>query len=64
MSNLIVAARFMLRRFVKDESGASLIEYSILIGLITVLVIGLITGVGGWVESQWNALTSATVNAT
>jgi len=51
----------MLRRFVKDESGASLIEYSILIGLITVLVIALITGVGGWVQSQWQGLSSATV---
>jgi pilus assembly protein Flp/PilA len=58
MSNLIVAARYALRRFAKDESGASLIEYSILIGLITVLVIALITGVGEWVQDQWSALDS------
>ena len=62
MSNLIVAARSVLRRFVKDESGASLIEYSILIGLITVLVIALISGVGEWVNSQWQTLTDYTVN--
>jgi pilus assembly protein Flp/PilA len=62
MSYLIVAARNALRRFVKDESGASLIEYSILIGLITVLVIALISGVGTWVQDQWSTL-SSTVNA-
>jgi len=47
-----------VRGFAKDESGASLIEYSVLIGLITVAVIGLISGIGDWVISQWSALTS------
>jgi len=47
-----------VRGFAKDESGASLIEYSILIGLITVAVIGLVAGIGDWVVSQWSALTS------
>ena len=47
-----------VRDFRKDEAGASLIEYSILIGLITVAVIGLISGIGDWVVSQWSALTS------
>jgi len=47
-----------VRDFRKDEDGASLIEYSILIGLITVAVIGLISGIGDWVVSQWSALTS------
>lgn len=46
------------RLFAKDESGASLIEYSILIGLITVGVIILIAGVGDWVLSQWTGLDS------
>ena len=54
MSKLIVA----VRKLAKDESGASLIEYSILIGLITVLVITLISGVGTWVASQWSGLSS------
>ena len=54
MSNLVAR----VRGFAKDESGASLIEYSILIGLITVAVIGLISGIGDWVISQWSALSS------
>lgn len=40
----------------KDESGASLLEYSILIGLITAGVVGTISGVGGWVLQKWTTL--------
>lgn len=47
------------RRLSKDDSGASLIEYSILIGLITVAVIAIISGVGEWVTSQWSGLQNA-----
>ena len=46
--------------FKKDEEGASLIEYSLLIGLITVLVIGLVISMGTWVNNQWSNLVSAT----
>jgi pilus assembly protein Flp/PilA len=40
----------------KDESGASLLEYSVLIGLITAATIGTIATVGTWVSDQWTAL--------
>jgi pilus assembly protein Flp/PilA len=43
----------------KDESGASLLEYSILIGLITAGVVATISSVGGWVGDQWEALEGA-----
>jgi pilus assembly protein Flp/PilA len=43
-------------RLWKDESGASLLEYSILIGLITAAVIGTIGDVGGWVSNKWTSL--------
>ena len=49
----------LYRRLAKDDSGASLIEYSILIGLITVAVIAIISGVGSWVVSQWSGLQGA-----
>lgn len=49
----------LFRRLSKDDSGASLIEYSILIGLITVAVILIISGVGDWVVSQWSGLSSS-----
>jgi pilus assembly protein Flp/PilA len=49
----------LVTRFIKDESGAALLEYSILIGLITAGVIGFITGAGDWVNSKWSALATA-----
>jgi pilus assembly protein Flp/PilA len=51
-----------LARLRKDEKGASLIEYSILIGLITVAAIVSIIAMGDWVASQWATLLSS-VNA-
>jgi pilus assembly protein Flp/PilA len=49
----------LVTRFAKDESGAALLEYTILIGLITAGVIGFVTGAGGWVSSKWQALATA-----
>jgi len=46
----------LLNAFRKDEEGASLIEYSLLIGLITVLAILAVTNVGTWVQAQWSTL--------
>ena len=43
-------------RFRKDEKGAALIEYSVLIGIITATVIALVITVGGWVNEQWTTL--------
>jgi pilus assembly protein Flp/PilA len=51
--------RNLQNRFNKDEGGATLIEYSVLIGLITVATIALIVAVGGWVVNQWTALNTA-----
>ena len=45
-----------------DESGASLLEYSVLVGLITAAVVGTIFGVAGWMGNKWNAL-QTTLNA-
>ena len=43
-------------RLRKDESGATMVEYSILIGIITAVTIGIIIGVGGFVETAWTDL--------
>jgi pilus assembly protein Flp/PilA len=45
--------------FAKNESGASLVEYSLLIGLITVAVVATIVLVGTWVALQWTNLQTA-----
>lgn len=50
-----------LARFVRDEEGASLVEYSVLIGLVTAAVIATISLVGGKVLNAWNNLNDAMV---
>jgi pilus assembly protein Flp/PilA len=47
-------------RLRKDANGATMIEYSILIGIITVLAIVSIGLMGEYVASQWAALVSET----
>lgn len=49
----------MTRQFRDDENGAAMVEYSILIGIITVATIAAIVFVGGWVSTQWNNLQAA-----
>lgn len=50
-------------RLRKDEKGATMIEYSILIGIITVLAIASISAMGSYVASQWADLVSAVNSA-
>lgn len=45
-----------VKAFASDESGVTLLEYSLLLGIITVGAVGLILGAGGWVTAQWNDL--------
>jgi pilus assembly protein Flp/PilA len=46
----------LVRRFRKDEVGAALIEYTVLLGILVVAVIALIVAVGNWVNGKWSAL--------
>lgn len=48
--------RNMLKRFRDDESGAAMVEYTVLLGIITVAVIASVILVGGWVGTQWTNL--------
>jgi len=51
-----LAVKRFVRKFVKDEKGAALIEYSVLVGLITATVIVLVISVGDWMNATWSAL--------
>ena len=44
------------KRFVADEEGAALVEYTVLIGIMLVAVITAIIAVGNWVNTKWTAL--------
>lgn len=44
------------KSFRDDDNGAAMVEYSILIGIITAAVIAIIIGVGIYVKDQWTTL--------
>jgi pilus assembly protein Flp/PilA len=48
----------LVRRLARDEDGAALIEYTVLLGILVVAVIALIIAVGNWVNGKWQALQS------
>ena len=48
-----------LTKFGKDEEGAALIEYTVLLGILLVAVIATIILVGGWIGTQWTTLNAA-----
>ncbi|WP_245424147.1 Flp family type IVb pilin [Methylovirgula sp. 4M-Z18] len=54
----MLKALVILNRLAKDEDGASLVEYTVLLGILLVAVITTIVTVGGWVSAQWAALSS------
>jgi pilus assembly protein Flp/PilA len=43
----------------KDEEGAALLEYTVLLGILLVAVIGTITLIGTWISGQWTSLNGA-----
>ena len=43
-----------IRRFRKDTAGATAIEYGLIVGLISLAIVGAIGSTGGSVESLWN----------
>lgn len=52
MRNLVKLAK----QFKSDESGAALVEYTVLLGIMLIAVIALITAVGGYVSGAWTNL--------
>jgi pilus assembly protein Flp/PilA len=49
----------LIRGVRRDEEGAALIEYTVLLGILLVAVIAVITFVGNWILTQWQALSAA-----
>ena len=46
-------------KLARDESGAALVEYSVLIGLITVAAVALIATTGATIVTKWTGLNTA-----
>jgi len=43
-------------RFLKDESGATAIEYGLIAALIAVVIIGAVTALGSTIKEKFNAV--------
>jgi pilus assembly protein Flp/PilA len=50
--------RTFLERLKRDEDGVTMLEYTILLGIITVAVIASVAYAGTWVSGKWTALTA------
>jgi pilus assembly protein Flp/PilA len=48
-----------MKRLARDEEGAALVEYTVLLGIMLVAVITTIGLVGGWMTTKWTALWTA-----
>lgn len=59
MLKLFVKSKLVIGDLKKNIEGATLIEYSLLIGLITAAVIATIILVAGYISGAWNGLESA-----
>jgi Flp pilus assembly pilin Flp len=42
-----------------DKSGAAFIEYTVLIGVIIAVSVGLVVAIGTWANGRWTALNTA-----
>ena len=49
----------VLSQFTKDEDGAALIEYTVLLGILLVAVIIVISAIGGWINKEWTNANAA-----
>lgn len=49
----------LLKAFRDDESGAAMVEYSILLGIIAVAVVLTVIAIGGWVTGRFAGLCTA-----
>jgi Flp pilus assembly pilin Flp len=47
-----------LRSLHEDKSGAAFIEYTVLLGVILAVTIGVVVAVGDWASDQWTDLNS------
>ena len=43
----------------KDESGAAFIEYTVLLGVLLAVGVGIIVAIGTWANGRWTALNTA-----
>lgn len=61
--DLFVLKTWLQARFTRDERGANLVEYLLLIGLIAIAVIGAVRFLGGQLSPKYSQAGSAVSSA-
>ena len=56
MLKLYTATKMFFADLKDDSEGATIIEYSLLIGLLTVAIVATVVLVGTWLGTQWTTL--------
>jgi pilus assembly protein Flp/PilA len=46
----------LIRRLAKDQYGAALIEYTVILGILIVAVLAMVIAVGNWVNGIWTTV--------
>jgi Flp pilus assembly pilin Flp len=46
-------------RLHQDKDGAAFIEYTVLVGIIIAVSVGLIVAIGAWANGRWDTLNTA-----
>jgi pilus assembly protein Flp/PilA len=49
----------LFSRFIRDESGATAIEYGLIAALVSVVIIGALTAVGGNLTTTFNSVATS-----
>jgi pilus assembly protein Flp/PilA len=49
----------LIKRLKSDEEGASLVEYTVLLGILLIAVIAIIVAVGKWINTTWATLNTS-----
>jgi pilus assembly protein Flp/PilA len=53
----------LVKRFAREERGATMIEYGVLVGLITAAVVALVATIGGDITARFQAVADALAGA-
>ena len=48
-----------ITRFIRDEEGATAIEYGLIAGLIAAVLVGVLTGLGTQIQTKFQAILTA-----
>jgi pilus assembly protein Flp/PilA len=49
----------LIEKFIREEDGASAVEYGLLVALIAVVIIGAVTAIGGSLNTKFQAAADA-----